>query len=69
MTVTTTECLEKVREFNMTHDVQATGDNFMLVEYLNENPDNLSVEERNALAMEFGLTINQPVEEKDDDAG
>ena len=53
------EQIELARDFNMSHEVQVDGDQLQLVEYLNENPDKLEDSERDALAMEFGLSIRK----------
>jgi hypothetical protein len=51
------EMIEKAREFNNDPRrlVQLRGDHFGLDAWLNENPNNLSEEEQEALAKEFGL--------------
>ena len=67
--VSMAEVIEKAREFNSEPRrlVQVRGDAFGLPVYLNENPDELSEEELDALGAEFGLIkFDEPEEEEND---
>ena len=55
--------IEMYREFNQQHNLKVTGRQFGLCEWLNDNPDGLSEEERAQLAREFYL---QPMETQED---